>query len=231
MELLSLITRACEGRLSGALERLGHQQQPRYRCDSRRGTELVEHSQPRWSGAGSPRASRVRDQLQRIVVVQRARHDRNGNMSIIQQHHRERQQQLPPQQRSAYNNGNNTCTYSQSTNSVGDIIFRSRRAWPPVRTYTIATMGVVPGRPGCEQQLDLRASYHDRNGNLVIQRRASQPQRCPSRSSAHARTTAPATNSGRRRKQQEKDWKKAQRAARDESRRNLVADTKPRVIL
>src|SRR3981081_1246490 len=52
------------------------------------------------------------------MVVQRARRDRNGNMTIVTTN------TLNGRNNNGNNNnGNNNCSYSRSSNSVGDIVF------------------------------------------------------------------------------------------------------------
>jgi len=117
---------------------------------------------------------RIRDSYGNIVV-QRARRDRNGNMSIISNTTVNNNTNNGGYNNGSYNNGNNTCSYSRTTNSVGDIIFGHANANTCADVNT--RDGMVPGWPGCEQQLGLRASYLRSERQPRDPARASQPQR------------------------------------------------------
>ena len=69
------------------------------------------------------------------------------------------------------NNRNTNCSYNQSTNTVGDIIFgRSGNNVNCNDNGNRVDGGWYQVGPGSRQQLDLRAPHRDANGNLVIQR-------------------------------------------------------------
>ena len=146
------------------------------------------------------------------IVVQRARRDRNGNMTIIS----------TSNVNGGYNNNNNSnnnCSYSRSTNSVGDIIFgrsnantcndvnnRDDGAWYQV------------GQGANNNSIYERRTY-DRNGNLVIQR----ARRNGNGSFTIMSTRAYSTNDKQwkqAQKQQQKDWKKAQKEQQKQNRDN-----------
>jgi hypothetical protein len=145
------------------------------------------------------------------IVVQRARRDRNGNMTVIS----------TSNVNGGYNdnNGNNNCSYSRSTNSIGDIIFgrsnantcndvnnRDDGAWYQV------------GQGANNNSIYERRTY-DRNGNLVIQR----ARRNRNGSFTIMSTRAYSTNDKQwkqAQKQQQKDWKKAQKEQQKQNRDN-----------
>lgn len=94
------------------------------------------------------------------IVVQRARRDVNGNMSIIST--------------STVNNGNrgnNDCNYSQSTNTVGDIIFGrtgNNANNCDDRNSRVNGGWYQVGRDGSGSRVYERQT-RDSNGNVIIQ--------------------------------------------------------------
>ncbi|MGZ3331694.1 MAG: hypothetical protein ACXU9O_03700 [Gemmatimonadaceae bacterium] len=102
------------------------------------------------------------------IVVQRARRDANGNMSIISSN------TVGNVNNGNVNNGN--CSYNQSTNTVGDIIFG--RSGNNVNCTDVGTR-VDGGWYQVGQGRDNNSIYErrvrDSNGNLVIQRARRNP--------------------------------------------------------
>jgi len=96
------------------------------------------------------------------IVVQRARRDVNGNMSIISSN--------TVNVGNNGNNRNNDCTYAQSTNTVGDIIFGRTSANTNCddRNSRVAGGWYQVGRDGSGSRVYERQTT-DRNGNVIIQ--------------------------------------------------------------
>jgi hypothetical protein len=148
---------------------------------------------------------RIRDSYGNIVV-QRARRDRNGNMTIISNTTVNNNTN-----NGGYNNGNNTCSYSRTTNSIGDIIFGRANAntCADVNNRDDGAWYQVGQGPNNNSIYERRT--YDRNGNLVIQR----ARRNRNGSFTVISTRAYNSNSDKQwkqaQKQQQKDWKKAQK--------------------
>ena len=131
------------------------------------------------------------------IIVQRARRDAYGNMSIISSN-------------TIGNTGNrgNNCAYSQSTNTVGDIIFG--------RTNTNVNCDDVGNRVdggwyqvgrGRDNNSIYERRIRDSNGNLVIQRARRNP---------NGTFTILST---RRTDDNDKEWRKAQKRQEREMRK------------
>ena len=157
---------------------------------------------------------RIRDSYGNIVV-QRARRDRNGNMTIISN-----TTVNTNTNNGGYNNGNNTCSYSRTTNSIGDIIFGRANAntCADVNTRDDGAWYQVGQGPNNNSIYERRT--YDRNGNLVIQR----ARRNRNGSFTVISTRAYNSNSDKQwkqaQKQQQKDWKKAQKEQQKMNRDN-----------
>ena len=165
---------------------------------------------------------RVRDSYGNIVV-QRARRDRNGNMSIISStavNGNNGGYNNGSYNNGSYNNGNNTCSYSRTTNSVGDIIFGRANAntCADVNTRDDGAWYQVGQGPNNNSIYERRT--YDRNGNLVIQR----ARRNRNGSFTVISTRAYNSNNDKQwkqaQKQQQKDWKKAQKERQKQNRDN-----------
>jgi hypothetical protein len=135
------------------------------------------------------------------IVVQRARRDRNGNMTIISTSNAS----------GGYNNGNNSCSYNQTTNSVGDIIFGRSNA---NTCNDVSTRGdgawYQVGQGANNNSIYERRTY-DRNGNLVIQRARRNRNGSFTVISTRAYNSANDKQWKQAQKQQQKEWKKAQK--------------------
>ena len=96
------------------------------------------------------------------IVVQRARRDVNGNMSIISSN--------TVNVGNNGNNRNNDCTYAQSTNTVGDIIFGRTSANTNCddRNSRVSGGWYQVGRDGSGSRVYERQTT-DNNGNVIIQ--------------------------------------------------------------
>ncbi|MEA2763847.1 MAG: hypothetical protein QOK07_251 [Gemmatimonadaceae bacterium] len=150
------------------------------------------------------------------IVVQRARRDRNGNMSIISTSNVNGGYN---NNNGGYNNNNNNCSYSRSTNSVGDIIFgrSSANTCNDVNNRDDGAWYQV-GQGANNNSVYERRTY-DSNGNLVIQR----ARRNRNGSFTVISTRAYSTNDKQwkqAQKQQQKDWKKAQKEQQKQNRDN-----------
>ena len=99
------------------------------------------------------------------IVVQRARRDVNGNMSIISSN-----TVNVGNNGNNRNNRNNDCTYSQSTNTVGDIIFGRTSANTNCddRNSRVSGGWYQVGRDGSGSRVYERQTT-DNNGNVIIQ--------------------------------------------------------------
>jgi len=98
------------------------------------------------------------------IVVQRARRDARGNMSVISTN------TVNNGNNGNYgNNRNNDCTYAQSTNSVGDIIFGRTSANTSCddRNSRVAGGWYQVSREGNSRIYERQTT--DRNGNVIIQ--------------------------------------------------------------
>jgi hypothetical protein len=146
---------------------------------------------------------RMRDSYGNIVV-QRARRERNGNMTVISN-------SRVNTNNGAYNNGNNTCAYSQSTNSVGDIIFGRANANTCQDVYTRDDGAWYQvGRGPNNNSIYERRTY-DRNGNVVIQRARRNRNGTFTIIGTRAYNSTSDKQWKKAQKQQQKDWKKAQK--------------------
>ena len=130
---------------------------------------------------------RTRDRYGNIVV-QRARRDVNGNMSIISTN-----------TVNGRNSGNNDCNYSQSTNSVGDIIFGRANANTCQDVYSRDDGAWYQVGRGPNNNSIYERRIRDRNGNLVIQ----HGRRNPNGTFTILNTRVAGAN--------DKQWKKAQK--------------------
>ena len=138
------------------------------------------------------------------VVVQRARRDVNGNMSIISTR----------TETNASNRNGTNCNYSQSTNSVGDIIFgRSGN----VNCDDVGNR-VDGGWYQVGQGRDNNSIYtrrtRDANGNLVIQRARRNPN-----GTFTILSTRYANDSDKEWKKANKDYNKAVKRSEKENRK------------
>jgi hypothetical protein len=146
------------------------------------------------------------------IVVQRARRDRNGNMTIISTN-------TVNNNNGNYNNGNNNCNYSQSSNSVGDIIFGRSNANNCEDVNTRNDGAWYQVGQGANNNSIYERRTQDRNGNLVIQR----ARRNRNGTFTIINTRAYSTNDKQWRKaqkQQQKDWNKAQKEQQKQNRGN-----------
>lgn len=132
------------------------------------------------------------------IIVQRARRNSNGSMTIISSN-----------TVGNVNSRNNNCAYTQSTNSVGDIIFG--------RTGTNVNCDDVGNRVdggwyqvgrGANNNSIYERRVTDRNGNLVIQRARRNPNGSFTILNAHAYN---ANN--------DKQWQKAEKQRQKELRK------------
>lgn len=149
------------------------------------------------------------------IVVQRARRDANGNMSIISSN-----------TVSSGNNRNNDCTYSQSTNSIGDIIFG--------RTSTVNNCDDRNSRvSGGWYQVSREGNSRiyerqtrDSNGNIIIQRARRNSNgsftilnsRVVRRN--NGRNNDDRFNNGRRDREDDKEFQKEQKRRDKETRKD-----------
>jgi hypothetical protein len=167
---------------------------------------------------------RIRDSYGNIVV-QRARRDRNGNMSIISNttvnsNTNNGGYNNGGRNNGSYNNGNNTCSYSRTTNSVGDIIFGRANANTCADVNTRDDGAWYQVGQGANNNSVYERRTYDQNGNLVIQR----ARRNRNGSFTVISTRAYNSNSDQQwkqgQKQQQKDWKKAQKEQQKQNRDN-----------
>jgi hypothetical protein len=153
---------------------------------------------------------RIRDSYGNIVV-QRARRDRNGNMTIISNTTVNSNTNNGGYNNGGYNNGNNTCNYSRTTNSVGDIIFGRANANTCADVNNRDDGAWYQVGQGANNNSIYERRTYDRNGNLVIQR----ARRNRNGSFTVISTRAYNSNSDKQwkqaQKQQQRDWKKAQK--------------------
>src|SRR5450759_15632 len=100
------------------------------------------------------------------ILVQRAMRDRNGNMSIISSN----------TVGNTNNRGNTNCNYTQSTNTVGDIIFgRSGSNVNCDDNGNRVDGGWYQVGQGRDNNSIYERRVRDANGNLVIQRARRNP--------------------------------------------------------
>ncbi|HMI48254.1 MAG TPA: hypothetical protein VK481_06270 [Gemmatimonadaceae bacterium] len=101
------------------------------------------------------------------ILVQSAVRDRNGNMQIINS----RTEVVNNGQYDNRGRNNNDCSYNQSTNTVGDIIFgRSNNNVDCTDNGTRVDGGWYQVGRGRDNNSIYERRIRDRNGNLVIQR-------------------------------------------------------------
>ena len=160
---------------------------------------------------------RIRDSYGNIVV-QRARRDRNGNMSIIS--NTTVNANNGAYNNGAYNNGNNTCAYSQSTNSVGDIIFGRANANTCQDVYNRDDGAWYQVGQGANNNSIYERRTYDRNGNLVIQRARRNRNGAFTIMSTRAYNSTNDKQWKKAQKQQQKDWKRAQKDQQKMNRDN-----------
>jgi uncharacterized membrane protein YcaP (DUF421 family) len=143
------------------------------------------------------------------IVVQRARREANGNMTIISS-----------QNVGNTNNGNgNNCNYNRSTNSIGDIIFgRTNDVNCNDNGNRIDGGWYQVGR-GRDNNSIYERRTRDRNGNLVIQRARRNSN--GSMTIISTRYANQNDNQWRKdQKQQDKEWKKQQKQQNKGNRGN-----------
>ena len=146
---------------------------------------------------------RIRDRNGNIVV-QRARRGADGNLSIISS-------QTVGNVNTNYNNGNNTCSYSRSTNTVGDIIFGRANANTCQDVYTRDDGAWYQAGQGTNNNSIYERRTYDSNGNLVIQRARRNRNGSFTIMSTRAYSSTNDKQWKKAQKQQEKDWKKSQK--------------------
>ena len=162
---------------------------------------------------------RVRDSYGNIVV-QRARRDRNGNMTIISST-AVNSNNGGYNNNGSYNNGNtNSCSYSQSTNSVGDIIFGRANANTCQDVYTRDDGAWYQVGQGANNNSIYERRTYDRNGNLVIQRARRNRNGSFTMISTRAYNSTNDKQWKKAQKQQQKEWKKAQKEQQKQNRDN-----------
>jgi hypothetical protein len=145
------------------------------------------------------------------ILVQRAMRDNRGNMSIISS---------STINSGTYNNGtynnNSNCSYNQSTNSVGDIIFgRSGTNVNCNDNGNRVDGGWYQVGQGRNNNSIYERRVRDRNGNLVIQR----ARRNPNGSFTILNSRAYDVNN-------DKQWQKAQQQRQKEIRKQQREDDK-----
>jgi hypothetical protein len=160
---------------------------------------------------------RVRDSYGNIVV-QRARRDRNGNMSIISS--TAVNSNNGGYNNGSYNNGNNTCSYSRTTNSVGDIIFGRANANTCQDVYTRDDGAWYQVGQGPNNNSIYERRTYDRYGNLVIQRARRNRNGSFTVISTRAYNSTNDKQWKQAQKRQQKEWKKAQKEQQKMNRDN-----------
>jgi hypothetical protein len=150
---------------------------------------------------------RIRDSYGNIVV-QRARRDRNGNMTVISS-------TAVNGNNGGYNNGNN-CAYSQTTNSVGDIIFGRANGNTCQDVYTRDDGAWYQVGQGANNNSIYERRTYDRNGNLVIQRARRNRNGTFTIMSSRAYSSANDKQWKKAQKEQQKEWKKSQKEQQKE---------------
>lgn len=138
------------------------------------------------------------------IVLQRAHRGPDGNLSIFSS-------QTVGSVNTNYNNGNNTCSYSRSTNSVGDIIFGRATANTCNDVYTRDDGAWYQVGQGANNNSIYERRTYDSNGNLVIQRGRRNRNGSFTIMSTRAYNSASDKQWKQAQKQQQKDWKKAQK--------------------
>src|ERR1700693_3682255 len=138
------------------------------------------------------------------IVLQRAHRGADGNLSIFSS-------QTVGSVNTNYNNGNNTCSYSQSTNSVGDIIFGRANANTCQDVYTRDDGAWYQVGQGANNNSIYERRTYDSNGNLVIQRARRNRNGSFTIISTRAYSSTNDKQWKQAQKQQQKDWKKAQK--------------------
>jgi hypothetical protein len=139
------------------------------------------------------------------ILVQRAVRDNRGNMSIISSN-----------TIGNTNNRNSNCSYNQSTNTVGDIIFgRSGSNVNCADNGSRVDGGWYQVGQGRDNNSIYERRVRDRNGNLVIQR----ARRNPNGSFTILSSRAYNVNN-------DKQWQKAQRQQQKDIRKQQQQDDK-----
>ena len=138
------------------------------------------------------------------IVLQRAHRGADGNLSIFSS-------QTVGSVNTNYNNGNNTCSYSRSTNSVGDIIFGRANANTCDDVYTRDDGAWYQVGQGANNNSIYERRTYDSNGNLVIQRARRNRNGSFTIISTRAYSSTNDKQWKQAQKQQQKDWKKAQK--------------------
>ena len=147
------------------------------------------------------------------VVIQRARRDGNGNMSIISTR----------TVRNDDNRNRRNCDYNRSTNSVGDIIFgRSNDVYCDDVGNRVDGGWYQVGR-GRDNNSIYERRTRDANGNLIIQRaRRNSNGTFTILSTRHANDNDKQWRKAQ--KKQDKEWRKEQKRLEKESRRSQRGD-------
>jgi hypothetical protein len=138
------------------------------------------------------------------IVLQRAHRGADGNLSIFSS-------QTVGSVNTNSNNGNNTCSYSRSTNSVGDIIFGRANANTCADVYTRDDGAWYQVGQGPNNNSIYERRTYDSNGNLVIQRARRNRNGSFTIMSTRAYSSTNDRQWKQAQKQQQKDWKKAQK--------------------
>jgi hypothetical protein len=157
------------------------------------------------------------------IVVQRARRDRNGNMTIISStavNSNNGGYNNGGYNNGAYNNGNNTCSYSRTTNSVGDIIFGRANANTCADVNNRDDGAWYQVGQGANNNSVYERRTYDRNGNLVIQRARRNRNGSFTVISTRAYNSTNDKQWKQAQRQQQKDWKKAQKEQQKQNRDN-----------
>jgi hypothetical protein len=151
------------------------------------------------------------------TVVQRARRDRNGNMTIISTnivnsgYNNGNNGGYNNGNNGSYNSGNNSCSYSRSTNSVGDIIFGRANANTCQDVYTRDDGAWYQVGQGANNNSIYERRTYDSNGNLVVQRARRNRNGTFTIMSSRAYNSTNDKQWKKAQKQQQQDWKKAQK--------------------
>jgi hypothetical protein len=135
------------------------------------------------------------------ILVQRAVRDNRGNMSIISSN-------------TVYNNNsrNSNCSYNQSTNTVGDIIFgRSGSNVNCTDNGTRVDGGWYQVGQGRDNNSIYERRVRDSNGNLVIQRARRNPNGSFTIISSRGYNSSNDRQWQKAQRQQQKDIRKQQR--------------------
>lgn len=149
------------------------------------------------------------------IVVQRARRDRNGNMTIIS----------TSNVNGGNNNGNNSCNYSRSTNSIGDIIFGRTNDTYCEDAGNREDGGWYQVGRGRDNNSVYERRTRDANGNLVIQKARRMPD-----GSFRILSTRYASDNDKQwrkaQKKQDKEWRKEQKHDEKEWKKSNKHDDK-----